>query len=67
MMVTRREVEGTGGTLLKVYRLATRRWISSEDLMHNIVNLVNNCIMYFNIGKRIDLKCSHYNKEIVFM
>lgn len=37
------------------YKLPVVRWISSEDLMYNMVAIVNN-IIYLEVAKRADLK-----------
>lgn len=36
--------------------------ISSGDLMHNTVTMVNN-ILYTRVANRIDLKCCHQNMQ----
>ena len=48
----------------KVYKLATRRLISSGNLMHCISDYSQQyCIMYFKVARRVDLKCSHQKRN----
>lgn len=50
-----------------VYKLATRRLVSSRDLMHCISDCSQQyCIMYFKVARRVDLKCP-IKKEIIIM
>lgn len=35
----------------------------SGDQMHSIVVIINNTIIYFQIHKTLDLKCSHHKKR----
>ena len=50
-----------------IYKLATRRLVSSRDLMHCISDCSQQyCIMYFKVARRVDLKCP-IKKEIIIM
>lgn len=45
--------------LVQEYKLPVIRGMSSRDLMHSMVFLVNN-IIYWEAAKRVNLKCSHH-------
>lgn len=50
-------------------QLAARRWKTSEDLMYSIAFLVSqpDCIIYFRVPTRPDLKCPLHKKETVIV
>ena len=45
------------------------RSISSRDLLHSMVSIVNNTIIiiYLKTAKGLDLKCSHHIKELIII
>ena len=45
-MVARGWGRGIGEMLVKGYKLAVIGWISSGDLMHSVVTIVNNTVSY---------------------
>ena len=58
---------GNRETLVTGYKLSVMRWISSGDLMNSLVTTVSNTVLYvylnlvyLNLAKRVDLKCSHH-------
>ena len=60
MVVIKGDGWGNSGGVVKGCKPATRRWLSSEDLTHSLVILVND---YFKTANRLDLKCSHHKKR----
>ena len=41
--------------MVKGYKLPVIRWISSRDLMCNMVIIKNNCIIYLKVTEGVDL------------
>ena len=38
------------------------RWISSRNIIYNMVIIVNSTILFLQVAKRVDLKCSHHTQ-----
>lgn len=45
---------GNGEMLVIGCKFPVKRWVSSGDLVYSMVTIVNN-IVYFKVGKRVDL------------
>ena len=58
MVVNRTEGRGIAERLVKVYKRAIKRWISSGDLMPSLVIIANNTALFLEVAKRLDLNCS---------
>ena len=54
---------GNGKVLVKGYKLPVRRLTSSGDLMHSMVTITNNTVLYLNVAKRVDPKYSPQKKK----
>lgn len=57
------EARGIGERLPNGCKLAVRRGMSSEDLMHGSVIIVNNTALYTLKLQRVDLKSSYQKKK----
>ena len=58
---------GSSGGVVEWYKVATRRWICSGDLMQSTVIIDNNILLYTSKLLRLDLKSSQHMKEIIIM
>lgn len=46
-----------------MYKLPVIKWINNGDVMYNMVTIVNNCIAYWKVAKRVDLESFHHKKK----
>lgn len=60
-------LEGKGEMLIKEYKLSVTRWVSSENLMYNIVIVVDDILFYTWKLLRVDFKYSCHKKETVIL
>ena len=68
-VVARRwEGGGSGEILVESYKLPAVRWISSGDLMHSLMTIINSTALCLKVFKRIDLKCYyHTHTQMIIM
>ena len=57
------EARGTRKRLVKGYEFSTTKWIRAENLMCNMVNIVDNTVLYELNLQKIEPTCSHTKKE----
>ena len=63
--VSRGRGGGVGEPLAKGYQLPVIRLTSSRDKMYSMVVIINECIIFLNVARRVNLICSHHKKRIV--
>ena len=54
---------GVGELLAKGYQLPVIRLTSSGDTMYSMVVIINECIIFLNVARRVNLICSHHKKK----
>lgn len=54
-----------GEVFVRGYKLPAARWVRSGHLMYSMVNIINNTIIYPKV-ERVDLKCYHQKKVIIW-
>lgn len=54
-------------TPIKGHKLPVIRQIRPEGLTHDMLITVTAVLIYLEIAKMIDLRCSHHRKEMVIM
>ena len=58
MVVTGTRDRGIMEIMVRGYKLSVIRGISSGDLMHSVVIIVNNTALFLEVAKRLDLNRS---------
>ena len=58
VMVTGTRDRGIMEIMVRGYKLSVIRGINSGDLMHSIVIIANNTVLFLEVAKRLDLNCS---------